>query len=360
MKTYDNLYRKLCSLGNLKLAFRKAKKGKSSKWYVKKFEENLENELLQLKHELEIQIYSPRPLKRFVIKDPKTRVIHASVFRDRVVHHTVCIILEPIFEKIFIYDSYANRKDKGTLKAINRFDEFQRKVSCNGRPLKNAKDNNMVIGYVLKADVKHYFDTVDHDTLLKIIEKKIKDEKVLRLIKVILDVNSNYSGKGMPIGNMTSQFFANIYLNELDYFVKHKLRAKYYLRYVDDFVIIHKSKETLADYKEQISNFLKTIKLELHPEKSQVYPLHKGIGLLGFRMFYYYKLLVEKNIKRLQKRLNEFKKMYENNEISYDNLMKSMEGWFAYAMWANTFKLRRRIIEDISKIKSDFDERNQN
>ncbi|MFQ6056374.1 MAG: reverse transcriptase domain-containing protein [Methanosarcinales archaeon] len=345
MKTYNNLYNKLYSWNNLKLAFRKAKKGKTSKWYVKKFERDLDNELLQLKYELDSQTYYPRPLKRFIIRDPKTRVIHASHFRDRVVHHAICNIIEPIFDKIFIYDSYANRKKKGSLAAINRFDQFQRKVSCNGRLVKNAKDNNMIISYVLKADIKHYFDTVDHEILINIIKKKIKDEKVLWLIKKILDNNTKPSNKGMPVGNMTSQFFANVYLNELDYFVKHKLRAKYYLRYVDDFVILHKSKETLLSYKKQINNFLKILKIELHEEKSQVYPLHKGIGLLGFRVFYYYKLLRRKNIKRMEKRLLEFKKLYENNEISYDKIMESIEGWYAYAMWGNTYKLRKELMD---------------
>lgn len=250
MKTYNKLFNNLCSLRNLQLAFKKAKKGKSKKWYVVEFEDNLYNELEKLKTELETQTYEPKPLKRFVIRDPKTRVIHASAFRDRVVHHATCNIIEPIFEKVFIYDTYANRKNKGTHAGLKRFDEFERKVSRNGELLRNAKDGNMVVEYALKADIKHYFDTVDIETLMKIIGKKIIDEKVLQLIETILNNHDfKIKGKGMPLGNLTSQFFANVYLSELDYYIKHNLKAKYYVRYVDDFVILHGSKEKLQLYK---------------------------------------------------------------------------------------------------------------
>jgi len=350
MKTYKNLYKKLCSLNNLREAFRKARKGKTKKWYVKEFEDNLETELIKLKTELETLTYKPKPLKTFVIRDPKTRVISASNFRDRVVHHAVCNIIEPIFDKVFIYDSYANRKRKGGLKALIRFDEFKRKVTKNGKLVKKAKDNNMVIGYVLKADIKHYFDTVDHEVLMGIIKNKISDEKVLWLIKRILDNhNSKIKGKGMPIGNLTSQFFANVYLNELDYFVKHSLEAKYYIRYVDDFVILHRSKEKLLLWKWLINNFLKSIKLELHPEKSKVMPLHRGVNLLGYRVFYHYRLLRKSNIRRLRTRLEKLKSMILNNEISKNEMMESLQGWLAYAEKGNTYKSRNEIMKEIKQ-----------
>ena len=156
MKTYNNLFSKLCSLENLQLAFKKARKGKSKKWYVNEFESDLDNELAKLKLELEVQNYKPKPLKRFIIRDPKTRVIHASAFRDRVVHHALCNMIEPIFEKTFISDSYANRKGKGTHEAVERFDTFVRSVCGNGKLLQNAINNNQVYGYALKVDIKHY------------------------------------------------------------------------------------------------------------------------------------------------------------------------------------------------------------
>ncbi|MBI4158979.1 hypothetical protein HY500_01840, partial [Candidatus Woesearchaeota archaeon] len=239
MKTYRKLYSKLCSLENLMLAFKKAKEDKTLLPYVVKFEENLNEELNKLHKELISLNYEPHQLKRFIVRDPKTRTIHASAFRDRVIYHAICNILEPIFDKTFIYDSYASRKFKGTHKAVERFDKFKKKVSRNGKLANNYYDNNNVIGYALKADVKHYFETVNHEILLKIIRRKIKDENIISLIKKILNnFDTKIKGMGMPLGNLTSQFFANVYLNELDQFVKHKLKAKYYIRYVDDFVIL--------------------------------------------------------------------------------------------------------------------------
>ena len=193
MKTYNNLYDKIHSFENLIEAYNKAKLGKRPKKYVREFEANLEQEIFQLKYELENQTYHPSPLHRFVIHDPKTRVIHAPAFRDRVVHHAICNIIEPIFDKTFIFDSYANRIRKGTLKAIQRFDYFKRKVLSNGKKKINAYDNNGILGYALKADIKKYFESVDHEILLNVIREKIKDNKVFWLIKRIL---GNYAGGG--------------------------------------------------------------------------------------------------------------------------------------------------------------------
>ncbi|MBI4177058.1 MAG: hypothetical protein HY516_01715 [Candidatus Aenigmarchaeota archaeon] len=349
MKSYGNLYGKLYSMENLQIAYRKAKKGKSKKWYVKEFGLELDKNLLQLQKELFTTTYEPKPLKQFIIRDPKTRVISASNFRDRVVHHALCNIIEPIFEKIFIYDSYANRKNKGTHAALKRFDQFKRKVSHNGKLLPSAKDNNMVYGYVLKADIKHYFDSVDHEVMMHIISKKIRDEKVLWLTEKILDNHyCKITGKGMPIGNLTSQFFANVYLNELDYFIKHELKAKYYIRYVDDFVILHKSKETLEFYKTQINEFLKTINLELHPQKSKVIPLHKGVNLLGFMVFYRYKLPKKNNIRRIEHKINSFIRMHREGVIK-EEILEKINGWEAYAIHADTFNIRRRMMKRLRK-----------
>ena len=161
---------------------------------------------------------------------------------------------------------------------------------------KKVSKNNIREAYVLKADIKHYFEEIDHQTLIAIIKKKIKDDKVIWLIEQILAINNKT--KGMPLGNLTSQFFANLYLNELDIFIKHKLRSKYYIRYVDDFVILHESKNQLEIWKNQINNFLKeSLKIELHPSKSNVLRLNSGINFLGFRVFFYHKLIRKSNLK---------------------------------------------------------------
>ena len=194
MKTYNNLYHKIYELNNLILAWKKARKGKTKKDYVIEFEKNLGNNLIQLKFELMSQTYKPKPLVNFIIKDPKTRKISKSEFRDRVVHHALVRIIEPIFDKTFIYDSCANRIRKGNLFALKRFEQFTRKVSRNGQ-LNGWFNNNQAKGYCLKCDIKHYFQEVNHEILIKIIKRKITDEKVIWLIEQILK-NSAIGGGG--------------------------------------------------------------------------------------------------------------------------------------------------------------------
>jgi RNA-directed DNA polymerase len=202
MAHYRNLWDELCSYDNLDLAFRRARKGKTLKPYVIEFEKNLEENLRRLRNELLLHTYNPMPLETFILRDPKTRKISKSDFRDRVIHHAVCNIIEPKFDKTFIYDSCANRIGKGTLKALQRFDYFKRKAS----------KNNSKTCYILKADIKHYFETVDYNVLLSILKRKINDKRVIWLIKVILEnYKTKVKGKGMPLGNLTSQFFANVY-----------------------------------------------------------------------------------------------------------------------------------------------------
>jgi retron-type reverse transcriptase len=176
MKKPRDLWQELCSHKNFELAWRKARKHKTKKQYVIDFEKNLAENLALLRTELLLHSYRPLPLKTFILRDPKTRVISKSDFRDRVVHHALCNIIEPIFDKSFIYDSYANRKGKGTLAAIKRFEHFKKKVSRNLTKLEKTRE---IKGFVLKADVKHYFDTVDHEILIKIIRKKINDERII-------------------------------------------------------------------------------------------------------------------------------------------------------------------------------------
>ena len=351
MKTYKNLYKELCSLENLERAFKKAKKRKSKKHYIIEFEGNLEEELNNLHHELASFTYQPRPLIRFIIRDPKTRTIHASDFRDKVVYHALVNVLNPIFEPIFIFDSYASRKNKGTHKAIQRFDCFKRKVTNNGQLIKNPYGNNSVVGYVLKADIRHYFDTVDHEILLNILRRKIKDKDVMWLVKKILDnFDAKIKGKGMPLGNLTSQFFANIYLNELDQFVKHELKAKYYMRYVDDFIILHDNLAVLEEYKEKIEYCIKNLGLELHPEKSKIMPLKAGVTALGYRNFYHYKLLRISNKRKFEKYFHKKLQYYREGFLSKNDILKYLQGWFGYAQWANTYKYRKEIVNKIDDI----------
>jgi hypothetical protein len=243
-----------------------------------------------------------------------------------------------LFDKGFIYDSYANRKGKGVLRALDRFDRFKRRVSRN----------STLSCFVLKADIKHYFDMVDHEMLIGILRGKIGDGRVIWLIRTILANHLTKEwGKGMPLGNLTSQFFANVYLNALDQFVKHKLRARYYIRYVDDFVILCKSKEALEYYKEEVSRFLREkLALSLHPEKSRIFPLYRGTDFLGMKIFAHHKAVQRKNIRKFQQKLEKLCIQYDRGTAKYDEIYDLLEGWCAYANNADTYNLRRRILQD--------------
>ena len=350
MKTYNNLYKKIHSTENLILAFKKARKGKSKKDYVIDFESNLNKNLKLLQNELKNRIYKPHRLKKFIVRDPKSRIIHASIFRDRIVHHAIINILKPILEKRFIYDSFASRKNKGTHEAIKRFEYFLRKVSSNGRKVKKPFNNNSIRGFVLKADIKHYFATMNHKILISILSKNIKDEDFINLIKVILDnFDTKIKGQGVPLGNYTSQFFANVYLNRLDYFIKHRLKAKYYIRYVDDFVILNKDKKVLEEYLTKIIKYLKNLRLGLHPDKSEIYPLRNGITFLGYRIFYHYKLLRKRNINYFLNKLKKNIRLYREGKIEKEKLESFLQGWVGYSKFANTYNFRKKIIDSIQK-----------
>ncbi len=186
MKTYNNLYEKIISPRNLFFAYKKARKGKTKKLYVIEFEKDLEDNLLALYNELKKESYSPKKLITFILRDPKTRKISKSDFRDRIVHHAIVNILEPIFDRTFIYDSCANRIGKGNLFALKRFELFAGKVSRNGK-INGWFNSNQIKGYCFKADIKHYFEEVNHEILINIIGKKIKDEKVMHLIHLIIE-----------------------------------------------------------------------------------------------------------------------------------------------------------------------------
>lgn len=333
MDSNQNLYTQIYSLKNLFLAYRKARKGKSKKDYVLEFEKNLRNNLLELQKELKTQTYKPKPLETFILRDPKTRKISKSAFRDRVIHHALVRVIEPIFEKSFIYDSCANRVGKGTLFALKRFEKLKRKVTNN----LNSE------AFCLKADIKHYFQEVNHEILITLIKRKIKDSKVIWLIYQILQNSS--SEKGMPLGNLTSQFFANVYLNELDYFVKHKLKVKFYIRYVDDFVILHKSKTQLGIWKAEIAIFTKNnLNLELHSDKSKVVSLSRGADFVGFRIFYYHKLLRKRSINKMFSLVKKCKE----DQINYQKFSEIFQGWQAYASWANSHNLISMIFKQIN------------
>jgi len=335
-----SLFDQLCHYDNLYWAYWKVRKGKTQRKYVLDFEEKLQENLLRLQHELQTQVYRPLPLQTFILRDPKTRKINKSDFRDRVVHHALCNIIEPIFEKKFIYDSYANRLGKGTLKAVERFDYFKQKVS----------QNNTQTCFVLKADIQHYFETVDHTILLSILRKHIKDTKVMQLIEVI--VENHYActpGKGMPLGNLTSQFFANVYLNELDQFVKHTLKAQCYIRYVDDFILLSDTRTVLELYQQRIQFFLQQrLSLNLHPDKSRIITLEQGVHFLGFRIFNHHRLIRKKNVRKFSHKLTQLHEWYKEGLIDREQAIGVLQGWLAFCSHAHMYKYTRKLIQQFN------------
>jgi retron-type reverse transcriptase len=337
----STLFSHLCSLENLNHAFEKARRRKTLKPYVIAFEKNLTKNLAQLREELLTQKYRPLPLQTFIIRDPKTRKISKSDFRDRIIHHAICNIIEPSIDKHFIHDNYANRKGKGTLKAVERFNLLKRKASRN----------QTRTCYVLKADVKHYFETVDHQILLDILRRTITDEQILTLIATIIaNYKTDRPGKGMPLGNLTSQFFANVYLNELDQYAKHTLKVKHYIRYVDDFVILSDRKDELEALRTKINLFLQErLALALHPDKSKIITLQRGIGFLGFRIFPHHRLLRRKNMLKFHRKMSAFRQEYQQGEVDRETVVAALQGWLAYAEHGNTYKYRRQILHDFNQ-----------
>lgn len=360
MKIYNNLFDQICSFENLHLAYLKARKCKRYRSEILKFSYNLEENLLKLQEELLSQTYRHGGYREFIVCDSKKRVIKAAPFRDRVVHHALCNIIEPIFDKGFIYDSYACRKGKGTHKAIKRLESFWRAAEYSGGGLKRK---NL---FCLQCDVSKYFDSIDHKILLAIVKKKIIGGKTLRLLEEI--INSGYSKKvyenlfdfkltGIPVGNLTSQLFANIYLNELDQFVKHKLREKFYIRYMDDFLILSHDKKMLHNLKQTIKEFLsEKLALTPHPKKANIFPIRtglpamrdarrggRGIDFLGYRIFGNYRLLRKSTIKRFVKRTKANQKKLAERTMTQEELDRSLRSWAAYAGFGDTRGLRRKM-----------------
>jgi len=256
-------------------AWREFKKGKGKKLEVQVFERYLEDNLFKLHEKLKNKTYRHGSYCSFYVNDPKRRHIHKANIEDRIIHHLFYNFLCEVFDKNFIFDSYSSRLGKGTHGAVTRLRLFSRKVSCNfTRPC-----------WALKCDVKKFFDNIDHEILLDFLCKRIKDNSILWLLNEIVDSFHSESGinKGIPLGNLTSQIFANIYMNELDQFIKHKLTVKHYLRYADDFILLSDKRIILQSWLVKISEFLKSnLKLELHPNKITFSRLEWGIDFLGY------------------------------------------------------------------------------
>ena len=281
----------------------------------------------------------PGQYYHFEICEPKRRVISAAPYRDRVVHHAIHNILEPIFDPTFIHDSYATRSGKGTHAAIDRFQHWARQAP-----------------YVLKCDIQQYFPSIGHTVLLELVSRKIACADTLWLIQKILashrtaetlhpSIHPSIHPRGIPIGNLTSQFFANIYLNGLDHYIKETLRCQYYLRYMDDFVVLHTSKAALWEVKKAIVQYLQQLGLCLHERKCRIHRTDCGVPFLGLVIFPHRQRLLRANVVRARRRLNRLQRLDQQGLLPWSRILQSIRAWIGHAQHANTWRLRELLLE---------------
>ena len=292
---FTHNYDSIISLENLLEAWKEFVRGKRSRKDVQEFELHLMSNVTMLHNDLISKTYRHSPYEAFNISDPKPRNIHKARVRDRLLHHALYRTLYPFFDKVFISDSYSCRKDKGTHKAMNRFRSFAYQVS----------DNHTKTVWVLKCDIKKFFASIDQETLIKILEQYISDRDIILLLSQIVgSFNSGKNDKGLPLGNLTSQLLVNIYMNEFDQFVKHKLKAKHYIRYADDFVVLSHNKSWLEELLSKIADFLfEQLKLNLHPDKISIRTLTSGVDFLGWVHFTDHRILRTVTKKRMFRNL---------------------------------------------------------
>ena len=324
MKRYGNLYGKITDIENIRSAYEKAKKGKSWQNTVQKFEANLEENLLGIQKMLIDKTYQTSGYVTKKIYEPKERLIYKLPFApDRIVQHAIMNILEPIWEKLFISDSYACRKNKGIHAGSKKTIEYVRRNK-----------------YCLKGDMAKFYPSMNHDVLYKIICRKIKDQDVLDLLKNII-----YSIGGetnVPIGNYTSQWFGNLYLNELDQRVKNVYKIKDYIRYCDDFLLFSNDKDLLHNILIDMEIFINT-ELKLKLSKKDIFQVSRGVDFLGYRHFRKFILLRKSTTKRVKKRIKQLPYLYNNGIVTRDQFRSSLASTLGWMKWANCYNLRQKL-----------------
>ncbi len=330
MKRYGFLYDKLCSFPCLYAAFQQALKGHKTKSEAAEFCFNLDRELDKLQSELQDYTYQPGEYRYFEIFEPKQRTISVAAFRDRVVHHALVRQLEPIWERSFIYRSYATRKGKGSLKAVKQAQHYLRSHD-----------------WYLKLDIRKYFDSIDHRVLMRLIERKIKDPHILVLIRKILDTSNlssaNPKGVGLPIGNLTSQFFANVYLDGFDHYVLEDLRLTY-IRYMDDMILFSNSRTDLKMAYRKCEKYLEEeLNLAVKPGGVLLNSRMHGLPFLGFRIFPHLIRMKAVNVKRLAAKIKLRKYQCKTNQIDETALYRSVQSMLAFASIADSHQLVKRI-----------------
>lgn len=336
MKSYNHLFDPgIASFESLYRAAKRAEKNKRMKPEVLAFNDRLEENLFALERELKGKTYTQGAYRLFYVYDPKTRLIAAAPFRDRVVHQSYHGILEPIFEVQFIDTSFACRIGKGVDAGVRQVEAYLRKT----------RDTHGEM-YCLKGDVKKYFQSVNHRILRSILFHRIRCKDTRWLTDVILASTADPNDpdpRGIPVGNLPSQLYGNIYLNELDHFVKEELRMKYYVRYMDDFVILHHDKVHLHDAWRRIAAFLtERLELELN-HKTAVFPVSQGIDFLGYRIWAYRKILRKAYVKRIKRMMRRFERDYAAGNRTQEEIRRVLSSWHGRSLHADVPQLKETI-----------------
>ncbi|MGR9106842.1 MAG: reverse transcriptase domain-containing protein [Gammaproteobacteria bacterium] len=344
MKRIGGLWQGIVQFENLHAAYRKARLGKNQRPEVASFTLNLERNLLALQAELVEHRYVPGGYRVFQIYDRKARTISAAPFRDRVVHHALLQVVEPFLDRKFIEDSYACRKGKGVHAAVGRYQAWATRYA-----------------YVLKADIRRYFPSIDHRILKQKLRCCIKDHEVLWLFDRVIDSapRGNYapflfpgddlltlaeSRTGLPIGNLTSQFLANLYLNDLDHYIKQVCGVKAYLRYVDDLFLLADHRDQLWEWKHSLDAFLLKERLYLHPNKAHVMPVSSGVDVLGYRVFPFRRRLRKDAGYRFRRNLRQKARGFGRGKVTLKDVRSSTAAWLGYARFADSAALARAVL----------------
>ncbi len=339
MKNYRHIFELMVSPEHLFSAWDAFKKEKRAKADVMAFERDLEQHVFQLHRDLKNKTYRHGPYTGFYISDPKLRHIHKATVRDRVLHHAIFSMLNPIFEPGFIADSFSCRIGKGSHRGVERLARMLRAESRNGTRR----------CFALKCDVRKFFDSVDHEILLGILKRRVADPDAMWLLREIVNSFSTgqrdlFHARGLPIGNLTSQLFANVYMNEFDQFVKHELRVKRYARYTDDFVIVSGDREYLEKLIEPMARFLgDALKLRLHPDKVAIVRYGKGVDFLGYVQYPHYRLMREESESRMLRKLRHAESLYRQGEFDEARMNAVVQSYLGALSHADGHRLGETI-----------------
>lgn len=342
---YKYIFNKIVDENNVYDVYKKTQRGSAKYKYPSlKFSQNLCYNLEELRQSVNSGDYCPDGYYIFKVYDPKERLIYAPRLKDKIVQHMVNNVLKNIYQPCFIYDSYACLEGKGTHRAVNRLQQF----------LKNAKYHYGKDSYILKLDIKKFFYTIDRDILKNLLLKKIQCKETLNLLYKIIDSSPEH--KGIPLGNLTSQLFANIYLNEMDNYIKRELGVKYYVRYADDATAVLENKTQANEVRLKTERLVNDyLNLELHPEKTKVFPIKQGVNTMGFKTHSTHKKLRDQSKRKIKRKLNKMKRLIDEGYMSKEKAEQIINSWKGHAEFGDSFNFINKLLN-----KHDFIYKNDN